>query len=137
MPWACRDCAPTAFTGNDASVILEIGGGGVPRTLLLGDLSASPQIPLVARLSGAYDVVKVAHHGSADQYPRLYEVVGARLALLTVGENTYGHPRKETLDIPADTDARIARTDQSGAIAVWMEAGDLRFWRQRSVGGAE
>lgn len=127
----------TAFTGNDASVILEISGGGVPRTLLLGDLSASPQIPLASRLAGAYDVVKVAHHGSADQYPRIYEVVGARLALLTVGENTYGHPRKETLDILADTGTRVARTDHSGAIAVWMEAGDLRLWRQRSVGGAE
>ncbi|WEK14434.1 MAG: ComEC/Rec2 family competence protein [Candidatus Microbacterium phytovorans] len=126
-----------ALTGNDASVILEIDGGGVPRTLLLGDLSASPQIPLATRVSGAYEVVKVAHHGSADQYPRLYEVVRARLALLTVGDNTYGHPRKETLDILADTGARIARTDHSGAIAVWMEAGGLRFWRQRSVGGAE
>src|SRR5690606_25215779 len=38
--------AGTPFDGNDASVVAEFSGGGVPRTLLLGDLSATPQASL-------------------------------------------------------------------------------------------
>src|SRR5690606_17692938 len=103
----------------DASVVVEIDGGGVPRTLLLGDLSASPQRMLMAsgRLTGRYAVVKVAHHGSRDQEAALYEALGPRIALISAGEgNDYGHPRSETLALLAAVDAHVLRTDQRGLI---------------------
>ena len=75
--------------GNDASVVLEFSGGGVPRSLFLGDLGAESQRMLqrISPLRGPYDVVKVAHHGSADQDAGLYAKASPALALLTVGEN--------------------------------------------------
>uniref|UniRef100_UPI0035ADCF63 ComEC/Rec2 family competence protein n=1 Tax=Microbacterium sp. TaxID=51671 RepID=UPI0035ADCF63 len=121
-------------SGNDASVILDIRGGGIPSTLLLGDLSASPQRAIVASdaLDPPYDLVKVAHHGSADQDPGLYRAARPAVAIVTVGAgNDYGHPRAEILDELAGIGARIARTDTEGVVAVWGDAGEVRIWRER------
>lgn len=132
--WPAHDSV--AFpAGNDASVVVEIDGGGVPRTLLLGDLSASPQRMLMAsgRLTGRYAVVKVAHHGSRDQEAALYEALGPRIALISAGEgNDYGHPRSETLALLAAVDAHVLRTDQRGLILLAEEDQTLTVWTQRA-----
>ncbi len=123
--------------GNDASVVIDVRGGGIPATILLGDLSASPQRALVASgdLRPPYAVVKVAHHGSADQEPELYAMLAGSLALVTVGiDNDYGHPRKEALAPFIDRGAAVARTDIEGLLAVWLEGNRLAVWRER-VGG--
>ncbi|MCW3494648.1 ComEC/Rec2 family competence protein [Microbacterium sp. SSM24] len=123
--------------GNDASVVLDVRGGGIPPILLLGDLSASPQGALAAGggLDPPYAIVKVAHHGSADQDPDLYRQAAPGLALVTVGaDNDYGHPRDEILDELTALGARIARTDAEGIIAVWEGADGLEVWRERSGG---
>lgn len=120
--------------GNDASVVMEFEGGGVPRSISLGDLSAPSQRMLLraARL-GRYDIVKVSHHGSADQAPELYETVQARAALIGVGaDNDYGHPRSETLDLLGATGARMLRTDQSGRILLGLHDGELQVWTARA-----
>ena len=73
--------------GNDSSVVLEVDGGEVPRSLFLGDLSAEAQRMLLrtAHLRGSYAVVKVAHHGSGDQDPQLYTDLHPAVALFSVG----------------------------------------------------
>lgn len=120
--------------GNDTSLVLDIRGGGVPSGLFLGDLSEEPQRALAASggLSPPYAVVKVAHHGSADQDDALYATVRARVALLTVGENTYGHPRAEIMDVVARAGAVIARTDTEGALALTLTASGIEVWRERA-----
>lgn len=123
--------------GNDASVVVEFSGGQVPRSLFLGDLSAAPQRMLMrtAQLTGGYAVVKVAHHGSADQEPGLYETLHATLAIFSAGAgNDYGHPRDETLDLLAATGAHLLRTDQQGRILIGMASGELEVWTESSVG---
>ncbi|PZU39419.1 MAG: competence protein ComEC [Microbacterium sp.] len=125
--------------GNDSSVVLEIGaaGGAVPRTLLLGDLSESAQRALMAQGSvrGAFDVVKVAHHGSADQAPELYRTLDARVALIGVGaDNDYGHPRATLLTMLSDEGMSIGRSDTDGLVLVGSEEGELRVWRQHPRG---
>ncbi|WP_194411522.1 ComEC/Rec2 family competence protein [Microbacterium cremeum] len=126
--------------GNDASVVLDVRGGGIPAILLLGDLSASPQRVLEA--SGAlvppYAVVKVAHHGSGDQDAGLYASAAPSLALITVGAgNDYGHPRDTILAVLEDLGAQVTRTDLHGIVTVAESAAGLRVWREREdrVGG--
>lgn len=130
--WPRRPSA--AFpSGNDASVVMEFDGGGVPRSIYLGDLSAAPQRVLLraARL-GRYDVVKVAHHGSADQDPDLYQALATRAALFSVGaDNDYGHPRTETLELLAASGARVLRTDERGRILLGLRDGELRVWTEK------
>ncbi|MFG6445533.1 ComEC/Rec2 family competence protein [Microbacterium sp. P07] len=129
----------SAEPGNDASVALDVRGGGIPDTLLLGDLSAEAQRAMQrAEPLAAYDVVKVAHHGSADQDEGLYRSASPTLGLITVGvDNDYGHPRATLLDILRSVGATVARTDEEGIVAVWEDDdGVLRLWRERDVAGA-
>lgn len=120
--------------GNDASVVLDVRGGGIPPTLLLGDLSASPQrlIEASGALAPPYGIVKVAHHGSADQDAALYVAAAPAVALFTVGAgNDYGHPRAETLDVLAGVGAHVVRTDQDGIVAAWAAGPSVSVWRER------
>ncbi|MEN2740853.1 ComEC/Rec2 family competence protein [Microbacterium sp. X-17] len=119
-------------SGNAASIVLSISGGGVPASLYLADLDAASQRALAAsgRLPVRADVLKVAHHGSADQDADLYARVGARIALVSVGAgNRYGHPRDSTLAILERTRAAIARTDRDGLVLVAADERGLRLWR--------
>ncbi|MGW9113560.1 ComEC/Rec2 family competence protein [Microbacterium sp. NPDC055683] len=120
--------------GNDASVVIEIAGGGIPRTLLLGDLGASAQSALVATgaVAGEYDVVKVAHHGSADQDGELYRLAAPNLALVGVGaDNDYGHPTGVLLAELAAVGAAVARTDLDGLVLAGEDARGLWVWREQ------
>lgn len=135
--------ASRAFpAGNDASVVLDVretdAAGTMPRGLFLGDLSEVTQRVLLGAqvLAPRYDVVKVAHHGSADQAPELYRGTAAAIALIGVGaDNTFGHPRAEVLDELARVGARIARSDQNGlALARIDGEGALRLWLERPGG---
>ncbi|MCR2814523.1 ComEC/Rec2 family competence protein [Microbacterium jiangjiandongii] len=130
--------------GNDASVVLDVAGGGVPPTLLLGDLSAEPQQALAASgaLRAAYAVVKVAHHGSADQSAHLYRLLRPAIALITVGaDNDYGHPRAQILDLLHALGAAVARTDQDGIVALSVMDDDgvdgVAVWRERAPPGVD
>lgn len=70
-------------------------------------------------------VLKVSHHGSADQFHELIEAMHPEIALISVGEgNSYGHPTERTLDTLRSVGSRILRTDQDGALAVFD---DLRY----------
>ncbi|GAA2014042.1 ComEC/Rec2 family competence protein [Microbacterium ulmi] len=122
-------------SGNDASVVVEIEGGGVPASLWLGDLSASPQRALAASgvLDPPYALVKVAHHGSADQDAGLYRLLDPAIALICVGvDNDYGHPRAETIGMLESLGATIARTDTQGVIAVSSAPTGLIVSRDRA-----
>ncbi len=128
----------TTAPGNDGSVAVDFRGGGVPTSLFLGDLSEAGQQAMAADapLLASYQVVKVAHHGSADQDPTLYERIHPSLSIVSVGaDNDYGHPRAETLDMLDALHSRIVRTDQEGMIAVWADDAGLRLWSSRPPTG--
>jgi competence protein ComEC len=131
--------------GNDASVTLEFGGVGTCGTgclssLFLGDLGEEPQARMMAanRLLAAVDVVKVAHHGSADQNGRLYDRVRASVGIIGVGKtNTYGHPTDLLLAMLAKAGTMAARTDRGGMILVSPRLdGTVSVWTEK-VGAVE
>ncbi len=104
-------------TPNNASIVLEVAVGG-HRILMTGDIERAAQVAVLADL-GAVDIVKVPHHGSADEDPRLAAITRPRIALISVGaDNDYGHPADSTLESWAATGAIVARTDVGGDIAV-------------------
>jgi competence protein ComEC len=111
---------------NNASVVLDVRVGGV-RMLLLGDVEPAAQVALRgARGEQAFDVVKVAHHGSRYQDPRLASWTSGRVAVISAGaDNDYGHPAAETLASWEAVGARVMRTDVHGAVAVVVRDGQL------------
>lgn len=121
----------TVEPGNPASVVIAIEGA--LDAVFLGDLGADAQRAL--RRSTALmsvDVVKVAHHGSADQDPALYSALGADAGLIGVGsDNGYGHPTDALLGMLAAAGTRAFRTDQDGLLLVATAPEGLRIWRER------
>ncbi|CUU53840.1 competence protein ComEC [Parafrankia irregularis] len=108
----------TASDPNNASLVLLAEVGGV--TMLLSGDAEPPEQRQVARAGAVtVDVLKVAHHGSADQIPEFLTGTGARAALISVGAgNTYGHPAAATLASLRAAGITVGRTDLHGAVAV-------------------
>jgi competence protein ComEC len=119
--------------GNPASVTLLIEGP--LSALFLGDLGEESQQRLLGRGGlPRVDVVKVAHHGSADQSAALYEAIGAGVGLIGVGAgNDYGHPAERLLGILAAVGTVAERTDLEGLILVAPggRPGEVRVWTGR------
>ncbi|SEF18528.1 competence protein ComEC [Jiangella alba] len=108
---------------NNASLVVEADIDGVS-VLLTGDIEPSAQRSLLRSAPGLdADVLKVAHHGSPHQDAGLLTGVDARVALISVGENTYGHPSPRVLDALRESGVRVYRTDEHGSVAV-VRTGD-------------
>ncbi|MDO5710159.1 MAG: ComEC/Rec2 family competence protein [Micrococcales bacterium] len=109
---------------NNAGITLEVTTAHL-QLLLLADLEreAAAEVARDLRADPAprpFDVVKVAHHGSANQAPNLVRLVAAPVAVISVGaQNGYGHPAGRTLDLLRDSGATILRTDRDGDIVLW------------------
>lgn len=118
---------------NAASLIMTVDIGPV-RVLLLGDTGYEEQAALrhamPAGTSLEADIIKVAHHGSANQDPALLAEVGAEWAMVSAGAgNSYGHPTQKTLSALAATGARVLRTDLDGTVALLLgKHGSLEPW---------
>ncbi|MDN4481420.1 ComEC/Rec2 family competence protein [Demequina muriae] len=117
--------------GNDASVIVHAAAGETT-LLALGDLERRGQQGLLTQLSGgvAVDVVKVAHHGSADQLPALAARIDAVVAVVTVGlDNRHGHPTDEALELYGAGAEALLRTDLCGDVHLGTVDGALTWSR--------
>lgn len=88
----------------------------MPRDLI----TSYPQLPV--------DVLKAGHHGSkGSSYPEFLDHIGAKIALISAGENNrYQHPHKETLERLDSQNMQVYRTDLQGAIR-------FRGWKQWSI----
>jgi len=126
--WPQRIIEGEGSAPNNASVVLLAERAGV-RMLLTGDIEPAAQRALLVRWGvEQVDVLKVAHHGSAYQEPRLLDAVRPRLALVSAGEdNDYGHPAPGTLAGLARSGAVVGRTDRNGSLAVVGTAARLRL----------
>jgi competence protein ComEC len=94
--------------------------------LLTGDAEAE-MAPIVLE---PVDVLKVAHHGSEDAgLGSFLDRAVPKLAVISVGENSYGHPTPETLAELREHRVTTLRTDESGDVEIEVGA---RGWRSGS-----
>ncbi|UUN26864.1 ComEC/Rec2 family competence protein [Streptomyces sp. FIT100] len=123
--WPTAGPGPPPEGPNDASVVLFVRVADGPSLLLLGDLEPPAQQGLIRAHPALppVDVLKVAHHGSPFQHPGLLAGARPRLALISCGPNTYGHPSARIIDTLRAQGAAVLRTDRDGAVAV-TGAGD-------------
>lgn len=127
--------ASAGGSANERGVAVEFSGRGL-RSLFLADLDESAQSALLRTgITGQVDVVKVAHHGSADQSEALYRMLAARVGIISAGaDNHYGHPTARLLRLLARQRTHILRTDKQGMVAVApADGGDIAAWAQRTV----
>ena len=94
--------------------------------LITGDMAGSTERKLV----GQYDlpdieVLMVGHHGSRySSSQELLQAVRPETAIISVGDNSYGHPTQEAMDRLSQAGAEIYRTDRQGNILVTVHGGD-------------
>lgn len=114
------DCAVyTGDDGNDISLVMQVDHGK-SRVLFTGDARVSANVET--------DVLKVAHHGSADATTESFlECARPEIAVISVGENNkYDHPSNEVIHMLHDCGADVYRTDRHGAVTVYIDRdGDI------------
>ncbi len=98
---------------NDGSVVLLVSAG---RTAFLGgDIEAVAQTDMPALRP---DVLVVPHHGSATTDLRWLERVVGEFALLSYGENRYGHPHPDVLGVLEEAGTELHQTHLEGDISI-------------------
>ena len=75
------------------------------------------------------DVLKVPHHGSKYGMTKSWlEAVHPKLAIISVGKNSYGHPNPDVLSRLASIGSKIFRTDQDGTVKFEIDVfGNLKL----------
>lgn len=118
--------AEAELGANDASIVLDLQVQGV-RVLLTGDIETRAAAGVRRAMAGQeVDVLKVAHHGSAEQDRALVDQLSADVALIGVGaDNTFGHPTASALSLVRRAGAVVLRTDLHGDVAVLVRDGVL------------
>ncbi|MDO4867372.1 MAG: DNA internalization-related competence protein ComEC/Rec2 [Clostridia bacterium] len=99
---------------NDLSLLALITCDG-QSALFTGDLSAEGEPESIPET----DILKVAHHGSAKGTSQQFlDAAAPKIAVISVGDNNYGHPAEETLEKLADIGADVYLTRDSGAVTL-------------------
>ena len=101
---------------NDLSMLAVIECQG-ERVMFTGDLSQNGEPAVIPDT----DVLKVAHHGSAKATsPRFLNACTPKIAVISVGENNFGHPSEDTIDRLLDSGSGVWLTRDCGAITLTL-----------------
>ena len=107
-----------AASANEDSLILRLRYGDCA-CAFTGDAPAA----VVTGLIGDCDVLNVGYHGSTKSVTaNLLTELSPSVAVIPVGENNYGHPSADTLELLAVSGSKICRTDDCGAITCRLSA---------------
>lgn len=114
---------------NDGSLVCLLTYGETS-FLLTGDAESESEAAMVAAGTVAdVDVLKVGHHGSdSSSSPGFLSTVLPEYAVISVGQNSYGHPDDEVLRRLQDAGAETLRTDELGAIVFESDGHGLTVW---------
>ena len=114
---------------NNDSIVMAVtvrAASGALRLLLTGDIETPVQRILLADREPFLraDVLKVPHHGSANQEPGFLAAVRPSVSVISVGAgNPYGHPASRTVYLAGQDGARVYRTDRDGTVLISAPAG--------------
>ena len=106
-------------SGNESSVCILFQAGSCD-ILITGDRGSLGEKLLLRSCDlPKVEVLVVGHHGARDSATEeLLEAVSPQIAVISVGDNSYGHPHPDTLDRLTDAGCEIFRTDEDGTIII-------------------
>ena len=118
---------PPVQSGGDLNELglTALASAGDFDLLITGDMSGSTEKKLVETYAlPDIEVLVVSHHGSRySSNIRFLKAVMPEAAVISVGDNNYGHPSEETLQRLLAIGADIWRTDQQGTIRITVNGG--------------
>lgn len=94
--------------------------------LITGDMASSTEKKLVERYAlPDIELLVVSHHGSRYSSDRSFlEKIDPETAVISVGDNSYGHPSDAVLARLADLEIGVYRTDLQGNILLTVHKGE-------------
>lgn len=118
----CRILAPfnvSSTEENDNSVIMHITAG-TTSFLMTGDTEKKTEKELIKQYPDlSATILKVAHHGSTSSSGKDFiKQISPETAIISVGENSYGHPKEEVLKTLDNYSVSYLRTDKNGTIHI-------------------
>lgn len=100
---------------NETSIVLQVDHGE-SSLLLTGDMYVEQEIELVQTIRDI-DVLKVPHQGSlTSSSVEFIRAVDPEVGVITVGENSYGHPHPAVVARYQNNETELYRTDLDGDI---------------------
>jgi len=105
---------------NDGCVVLALRYG-IFDAIFTGDADSRVEAKFdqLQVFKDPVEVLKVPHHGSKTGMTSAFvDWLKPKLAVISVGKNTYGQPSKEAVDMLQNVHSKILRTDQKGDIEV-------------------
>lgn len=116
---------------NDDSIVVRLRYGEAT-VLFPGDAEVPAQQDALADGDPVRALVlKVPHHGGDTSDPAFFHATGARLAVVSVGKNDYGHPNPVAMAALRDAGMRIVRTDLAGDVTVRFAEGGILVTSER------
>jgi competence protein ComEC len=113
---------------NDCALVVVVTLDG-QSVMLPGDAEAEALEPLGL---GPCAIVELPHHGSAGGLDdRLLAELRPRLAIVSVGPNTFGHPTPAMLALMAGHGVPLLRTDRNGDVTLTAGPDGLRVTAAR------
>lgn len=111
----------TISSENDLGIVGKIQYGSF-NVLMTGDVSTKnyPAEPGI-------EIFKVPHHGSKTGITGDWlERARPKMAVISVGKNSFGHPAEEIIKLISDQGIKLLRTDQEGDIEIISDGKSFR-----------
>jgi beta-lactamase superfamily II metal-dependent hydrolase len=120
-------------TENDNSVVLHLTYGKI-KFLFSADCETDCERRIVQNFNDIQaDILKVGHHGSNTSSNSFFlEKVKPKIAVISVGENNYGHPSTFTLQRLKEIGATIYRTDLQGTITITTDGNNYTILTEKA-----
>lgn len=111
---------PVGYETENERGLMALVSCGEFDALITGDAPGEQERQLLGRYElPDIECLVVGHHGSATSTTeRLLDAVTPETALISVGENSYGHPAVDTLDRLSARGIEVFRTDENGTIEI-------------------
>lgn len=115
---------------NNASIVSKLTYGS-SSMLFASDAEKELQKKLIKDdVDLKADILKIPHQGARDAaFEDFLKEVAPKTAVLSIGENPYGHPHQETLELYQNIE--LLRTDQEGTIRVFTNGKDWEIETER------
>ena len=118
---------------NDSSISIVLTSHN-KKFVLAGDLGAKYENLLTQRYKlNSIDVLKLSHHGSKNSSSiDFLSTVMPKIAIISVGKNSYGHPSPLVLENLSKLNVPYLRTDQTGDIEFQLNNENTQIYSENT-----
>lgn len=123
---------------NNQSIVVKVTYGA-NSFIFAGDAEEEEENSIIRKYKGLNcDVLKVAHHGSNSSTSKAWlNATKPTYAVISVGQNSYGHPTQNTIDKLTKAGAIIYRTDLQGDITFTSDGKKLSVQTEKNASSFE